>query len=87
MSTHPLNYLEPSDRSLLDIAFDRVDDSMLLEMARADYGDNGATIVLSQSLKSKNIIINAMCPGWVRTDMGGASATRSPEKGRIRQFG
>ncbi len=25
--------------------------------------------------------INAMCPGWVRTRMGGASATRSPEEG------
>ncbi len=22
-----------------------------------------------------------MCPGWVRTDMGGANATRSVEKG------
>jgi NAD(P)-dependent dehydrogenase (short-subunit alcohol dehydrogenase family) len=42
---------------------------------------NGATIMLSQSLKPKNIAINAMCPGWVRTDMGGASATRSPEQG------
>jgi NAD(P)-dependent dehydrogenase (short-subunit alcohol dehydrogenase family) len=42
---------------------------------------NGATVMLSQSLKSKNIAINAMCPGWVRTDMGGASATRSPEQG------
>ncbi len=37
--------------------------------------------MLSQSLKSKNIIINAMCPGWVRTNMGGASATRSSEEG------
>ncbi len=42
---------------------------------------NGATIMLSQSLKAKNIVINAMCPGWVRTDMGGASADRSPEQG------
>jgi NAD(P)-dependent dehydrogenase (short-subunit alcohol dehydrogenase family) len=42
---------------------------------------NGATIMLAQSLKLKNIAINAMCPGWVRTDMGGASATRSPEQG------
>lgn len=42
---------------------------------------NGATIMLSQSLKPKQIAINAMCPGWVRTDMGGASADRSPEQG------
>jgi NAD(P)-dependent dehydrogenase (short-subunit alcohol dehydrogenase family) len=42
---------------------------------------NGATIMLAQSLKSKTIAINAMCPGWVRTDMGGGSAPRSPEQG------
>lgn len=42
---------------------------------------NGATIMLSQSLQSKNIAINAMCPGWVRTDMGGTAAPRSPEQG------
>ena len=27
------------------------------------------------------ISINAVCPGWVRTDMGGANATRSVEQG------
>ena len=27
------------------------------------------------------IKINAMCPGWVRTDMGGSGATRSVEEG------
>jgi NAD(P)-dependent dehydrogenase (short-subunit alcohol dehydrogenase family) len=42
---------------------------------------NGATIMLSQSLKPKNIAINTMCPGWVRTDMGGNAAPRSPEQG------
>jgi NAD(P)-dependent dehydrogenase (short-subunit alcohol dehydrogenase family) len=42
---------------------------------------NGATIMLSQSLTPKNIAINAMCPAWVRTDMGGTSAPRSPEQG------
>jgi NAD(P)-dependent dehydrogenase (short-subunit alcohol dehydrogenase family) len=42
---------------------------------------NGATIMLAQSLKPKHIIINAICPGWVRTDMGGTSADRSPQQG------
>jgi NAD(P)-dependent dehydrogenase (short-subunit alcohol dehydrogenase family) len=25
--------------------------------------------------------INSVCPGWVRTDMGGCNATRSVEEG------
>ncbi|WP_375749231.1 SDR family NAD(P)-dependent oxidoreductase [Vibrio sp. HN007] len=28
-----------------------------------------------------SVKVNAMCPGWVRTRMGGMAATRSPEKG------
>jgi NAD(P)-dependent dehydrogenase (short-subunit alcohol dehydrogenase family) len=42
---------------------------------------NGVTIMLSQALKENRIAVNSMCPGWVRTDMGGASATRSVEQG------
>lgn len=42
---------------------------------------NGATLMLAQSLSSKGIVVNAMCPGWVQTDMGGSSAPRSPEQG------
>ncbi|MBW4662489.1 MAG: SDR family NAD(P)-dependent oxidoreductase [Drouetiella hepatica Uher 2000/2452] len=42
---------------------------------------NGATIMLAKALQPKGIVVYAMCPGWVRTDMGGASATRSPEQG------
>ena len=41
---------------------------------------NALTLSTSQALP-KNVKINAMCPGWVRTQMGGASATRSPEEG------
>ena len=36
---------------------------------------NALTIVLSQELASKNIKVNAICPGWVQTDMGGYDAT------------
>lgn len=42
---------------------------------------NGATIMLSQVLRSQNIVINSICPGWVKTDMGGNSAPRTPEQG------
>src|ERR1700730_6906380 len=42
---------------------------------------NGVTIMLDQALSSGGIAVNVMCPGWVRTDMGGANATRSVEEG------
>lgn len=42
---------------------------------------NGLTIVLAAALRAENISVNSMCPGWVRTDMGGPSATRSVEEG------
>jgi NAD(P)-dependent dehydrogenase (short-subunit alcohol dehydrogenase family) len=42
---------------------------------------NGLTIMLAQALKGDRIAVNSMCPGWVRTDMGGANADRSVEEG------
>jgi len=42
---------------------------------------NGVTIMLSEALKEHGIAVNSMCPGWVRTDMGGSTAPRSVEEG------
>jgi NAD(P)-dependent dehydrogenase (short-subunit alcohol dehydrogenase family) len=42
---------------------------------------NGLTIMLADALKADRIAVNSMCPGWVRTDMGGPNASRSIEQG------
>lgn len=42
---------------------------------------NALTIKLASDLKATGILVNSVCPGWVRTDMGGMAAPRSPEKG------
>jgi NAD(P)-dependent dehydrogenase (short-subunit alcohol dehydrogenase family) len=41
---------------------------------------NAFTVCLAKSLDVADIKVNAMCPGWVRTRMGGASAPRTPEE-------
>ena len=44
-------------------------------------GLNAYTRILARELRGKPVRVNAVCPGWVRTDMGGAGATRSVEEG------
>ena len=39
-STTPLQRLEPADNLLLALIFNRVDDSMLIKIAKTDYGDD-----------------------------------------------
>ncbi|MGE5375132.1 MAG: SDR family oxidoreductase [Bacteroidota bacterium] len=42
---------------------------------------NGLTLMLADSVKGTNVLINAGCPGWVRTEMGSPDAPRSIEEG------
>jgi NAD(P)-dependent dehydrogenase (short-subunit alcohol dehydrogenase family) len=42
---------------------------------------NGLTLILAQSVEGRNVLVNAGCPGWVRTDMGSPNAPRSPAEG------
>jgi NAD(P)-dependent dehydrogenase (short-subunit alcohol dehydrogenase family) len=42
---------------------------------------NALTVMLASELRGTNILVNAVCPGWVRTDMGGSNAPRSVEEG------
>jgi NAD(P)-dependent dehydrogenase (short-subunit alcohol dehydrogenase family) len=42
---------------------------------------NGVTGQFAAALKDENIVVNAVCPGWSRTDMGGSEAPRSVEEG------
>jgi NAD(P)-dependent dehydrogenase (short-subunit alcohol dehydrogenase family) len=42
---------------------------------------NALTRILANELQGKNILVNSVCPGWVKTDMGGPNAPRTPEQG------
>jgi NAD(P)-dependent dehydrogenase (short-subunit alcohol dehydrogenase family) len=42
---------------------------------------NALTKLTAAEVGVGNVKINAMCPGWCKTDMGGAGATRTPEDG------
>jgi len=42
---------------------------------------NALTITFAFALRGSNILVNATCPGWVRTGMGGEDAPRSVREG------
>jgi len=42
---------------------------------------NALTRIMAAELRGTNVLVNAMGPGWVRTEMGGPKAPRSVEEG------
>ena len=44
-------------------------------------GLNALTRTLAAEEAGSGLLVNSICPGWVRTDMGGLAATRSVEEG------
>jgi NAD(P)-dependent dehydrogenase (short-subunit alcohol dehydrogenase family) len=42
---------------------------------------NALTRMVSSATADDGVLVNSVCPGWVRTDMGGPSASRGVRKG------
>jgi NAD(P)-dependent dehydrogenase (short-subunit alcohol dehydrogenase family) len=42
---------------------------------RMDGALNALTQLFAHELRGENVLVNAVCPGWVKTEMGGAGAT------------
>lgn len=42
---------------------------------------NAVTVIFASKLANDNILVNSVCPGWVNTDMGGASAPLTVQQG------
>lgn len=44
-------------------------------------GLNALTRIFAAELRDAGVLVNSVCPGWVKTDMGGSHAQLEPERG------
>ncbi len=58
---------------------DMIDDMTAYRLSKIAL--NGMTLILAKAVEGTNVLVNAGCPGWVRTDMGSPEAPRSAEEG------
>ena len=42
---------------------------------------NAVTRIFADETQGKNVLVNSVCPGWVRTEMGGQEAELAPAEG------
>ena len=75
------------EKFVFDVASGRLDNEGWPHSAYAvsKIGLNLATVAFARELQAvgdpRRILVNAVCPGWVRTRLGGDSAPRSVEQG------
>ena len=69
-------------KSQMNINLSNASNSLLIFLLRKQLCTNANTHTLSFSHTGKeDILINACCPGWVRTDMAGPRAPLTPDQG------